>query len=56
MQNVGALVGKHIRLKFYLTNGDLYTFWISPWQSGESRGYTGGGGPGLSEKGIDLPK
>lgn len=54
--NVGALVGKHIRLKFYLTNGDLYTFWISPWQSGESRGYTGGGGPGLSEKGIDLPK
>ena len=54
--NVGALVGKHIRLKFYLTNGDLYAFWISPWQSGESRGYTGGGGPGLSEKGIDLPK
>lgn len=54
--DLSLLSGKNIRLKFYLTNGDLYSFWISPWQSGESRGYTAGGGPELSEKGIDLPK
>ncbi len=49
------LVGTNIRLKFYLTDGDLYSFWISPWQMGESRGYTTGGGEGLHPKGIDIP-
>ena len=29
-------------------------FWISPWDTGESRGYTGGGGPGLNPCGIDI--
>ena len=47
------LQGRTIRAKFYLTRGDLYAFWISPWESGESRGYTGGGGPGLNASGID---
>ena len=41
--------------QFYVTNGDLYSFWISPWETGESRGYTAGGGPGLSPEGIDKP-
>lgn len=50
-----ALAGKPVRLKFYLRDGDLYSFWISPWRSGESRGYTAGGGPGLSPTGIDQP-
>lgn len=53
--DVSALAGKNVRFKFYLTNGDLYAFWVSPWETGESRGYTGGGGPGLSETGIDQP-
>lgn len=52
--DLGALTGKNIRLKFYLTKGDLYAFWISPWATGESRGYTAGGGPGLSSNGIDI--
>lgn len=51
--DLSALKGRNIRLKFYLTNGNLYSFWISPWQTGESRGYTAGGGPGLSTIGID---
>lgn len=51
--DLNALHGKNIRLKFYLTNGDLYAFWISPWDSGESRGYTAGGGPGLAINGVD---
>lgn len=45
---------KKIRIKFYLSDGDLYSFWISPWESGESRGYTAGGGPSLSPTGIDI--
>ena len=50
-----ALKGKPVRFKFYLTNGDLYAFWVSPWETGESRGYTAGGGKGLNPSGIDEP-
>lgn len=53
--DLGKLAAGVIRIRFYLTNGDLYSFWISPWQSGESRGYTSGGGPGLNPAGIDIP-
>ena len=52
-KDLGELKGSTIRAKFYLTRGDLYAFWVSPWESGESRGYTGGGGPGLNASGID---
>ena len=52
-QDLTELAGRTIRAKFYLTRGDLYAFWISPWASGESRGYTGGGGPGLNASVID---
>lgn len=53
--DLAALAGKPVRLRFYLRDGDLYSFWISPWESGESRGYTSGGGPGLSPTGVDVP-
>ena len=53
--DVSILIGKPVRVKFYVENGDLYAFWFSPWESGESRGYTGGGGPGLSTNGVDVP-
>lgn len=52
-KDVAALAGKTVRVKFYLTDGDLYAFWVSPWETGESRGYTAGGGPGLSASGVD---
>ena len=52
-QDLTELQGRTIRAKFYLTRGDLYAFWISPWTSGESRGYTAGGGPGLNASGVD---
>lgn len=54
-KNMASLAGKPIRIKFYLTGGDLYAFWISPWETGESRGYTAGGGPGLNPEGVDQP-
>lgn len=47
------LKGKAIRAKFYVTEGSLYSFWISPHETGESNGYTAGGGVGLNPKGID---
>ncbi len=53
--NLAKVAGDDIRLKFYMTNGELYAFWVSPWTSGESRGYLSGGGPGLSPNGIDEP-
>lgn len=53
--DLSALAGKNIRLKFHLRKGDIYSFWISPWESGESRGYTSGGGPGMSGTGVDIP-
>ena len=54
-KDLSSLAGKNIRLKFHLTKGALYSFWISPWKTGESRGYTAGGGPGLNSAGIDIP-
>ncbi len=53
-KDISELTGKPIRAKFYLTRGDFYAFWVSPWQSGESRGYTAGGGPGLDVSGMDI--
>ena len=52
--DLSELKDRIIRAKFYLTRGDLYAFWISPWASGESRGFTAGGGPGLNAKGVDM--
>ena len=48
-----SLAGKNIKVKFYVTNGEIYSFWISPLSTGESLGYTGGGGPGFDCSGID---
>ena len=50
---LSKLKDKIIKIKFYLEQGELYAFWISPWESGESNGYTAGGGPGLHPSGID---
>ena len=53
--SIGKLAGREVRLRFHVADGDLYSFWLSPWSSGESRGYTAGGGPGLSPAGVDVP-
>ncbi len=46
-KNLADLQGKPIRLRFYLTNGQLYSFWISD-DSGASNGYVAAGGPGYT--------
>lgn len=53
-KTLAALDTNVIRVKFYLNDGDLYAFWISDSEKGESRGYTAGGGPGLHPSGKDL--
>jgi hypothetical protein len=45
---LSSLTGKTIRFRFYLKNGHLYSFWVSPDASGSSQGYVAGGGPGLT--------
>lgn len=52
-KQLSSLSGKNVRLKFYLYGSELYSFWFSPWETGESRGYTAGGGPGLDASGVD---
>lgn len=54
-ENLHLLKNTQVRFKFYLSkDAELYSFWVSKWKSGESKGYTAGGGPGLSTSGIDI--
>lgn len=39
------LAGQPVKLRFWIDEGSLYAFWISPWTTGESRGATAAGGP-----------
>lgn len=43
-----SLSGQIVKFRFYLKNGSLYSFWISPDKSGASYGYVAAGGPGFS--------
>jgi hypothetical protein len=45
--SLGDLVGQDVRLRFSLTRGSLYAFWVSPSAAGRSRGYAAAGGPGI---------
>lgn len=51
--DLSELKDKPVYFRFHLSKGDLYSFWVSPWITGESRGHTAGGGPGLSKSGVD---
>lgn len=53
-KDLSDIKGSIVRFKFYLQEGKLYAFWVSPSEKGESRGYTAGGGPQLSNSGIDF--
>ncbi len=45
--DLGQVAGQVVRLRFHLTDGRLYAFWVSPDTSGASHGYVGAGGPGF---------
>ena len=52
-KDLSILKNQPVRFKFYLANGDLYSFWVSPDIEGASNGYNAAGGPGFSG-GIDI--
>ncbi|TWU40385.1 hypothetical protein Poly41_12170 [Novipirellula artificiosorum] len=43
-----AIAGQDVRFKFYMTNGKLYSFWVSADENGKSGGAIAAGGPGFS--------
>ena len=43
-----SIAGKPVRFRFSLTRGELFSFWVSPEESGASRGYVAAGGPGFT--------
>jgi len=55
MKKLENLSGKTIQIRFYLKNTAFYSFWISKYSTGESSGYTAGGGPNLHPSGKDIP-
>jgi len=46
--DLAVLPGRSVKLRFTLSNGALYAFWISPDATGASHGYVAAGGPGLT--------
>ena len=47
-RDLSALAGKTAKFRFYLRQGRLYAFWVSPDRSGASHGYVAAGGPGFT--------
>jgi hypothetical protein len=46
--DLSVLAGRPVKFRFQLTNGKLYSFWVSPDTTGISRGYVAAGGPGFT--------
>jgi hypothetical protein len=43
-----AVAGKTVKLRFHVSGGELYAFWMSPEANGASSGYVAAGGPGFT--------
>jgi hypothetical protein len=52
--DLGVLAEKRVKIRFQLTNGELYAFWVSPDEKGESHGYVAAGGPEFDGP-MDVP-
>ena len=46
--DLSALAYRAVRFRFEITNGKLYSFWVSRDANGRSDGYVAGGGPGFT--------
>lgn len=46
--SLASLAGQSVEFRFYLTNGDLYSFWVRPSASGASNGNIAANGPGFT--------
>jgi len=47
VENLSTVAGKPVRIRFYLKNGSLYSFWFSKDNCGKSDGFVAAGGPGF---------
>jgi len=47
-EDLSALRNTAVKLRFVLRQARLYSFWVSPDESGASHGYVAGGGPGYT--------
>ena len=47
LTDLSSLAGKVVRFRFWLKSARLYSFWVSPDESGASHGYVAAGGPGF---------
>jgi hypothetical protein len=52
-RSLSSLAGKPVRIRFHVSNGSLFAFWVSRDKSGRSDGYVAGGGPGYAGR-IDV--
>jgi hypothetical protein len=46
--SLATVAGREVRLRFTLTGGRLFSFWVSTSATGESGGYTAAGGPAFA--------
>ena len=46
--DLSHLIDVPVRFRFHVTNGKLYSFWVSRKRTGASGGYVAAGGPGLT--------
>ena len=46
--DLSRLVGKGVKFRFHVKQGNLFAFWVSPDKSGSSLGYVAAGGPGFT--------
>lgn len=49
VNDLSRLAGQPVQIHFELTGGQLYSFWISPDENGQSNGFVGAGGPGYTK-------
>lgn len=47
-ESLSSIAGQPVRLRFHLKQGALYSFWVSPNETGASHGYVAAGGPGFT--------
>ncbi len=47
VDDLSSVSGKPVKIRFYLKNGSLYSFWISKDTAGKSDGFVAAGGPGF---------
>jgi hypothetical protein len=48
LTDLSGYAGQNVQFQFNLTNGELFSFWVTPNANGASNGYVAAGGPGFT--------